>query len=248
MSKSLESITIIASDFCESIGDSNEIQHIRYQKYLLKGYKKIFQYLSPELDVMTVAFPVDGQIELPCDFVYETKIGLLKDNCLVTLDLNKDLRLSNKKSTDTQMQTEISGLFDGSITATEFMPFYNYCRGDSFLGELYGMGCGFHSNQWYNINDGVLEIGTMIPDDLEVVVEYKSNGLKDGFKLVPTEMVPYLENNANMHFYAHTKPSLAGDFERKAKEEYYRLKRLYSYRKPEYLAWLWKSQDRPAHY
>lgn len=245
--KALESITIIASDFCDDIGDSIERYHLSYQKKLLKAHKKLNLFVSPELEVMTVAFPSDGQIELPCDFVYETKVGLLKNGHLVTLDLKKDLRLNNHKTTDTQMQDCINGLFDGSIVATEFMPFYNFFRGDTFVGEMYGMGSGFHSHQWYNIHDGILEIGNLIPDDVEVVLEYKSNGLKDGFTLVPTESVPYLEYEANKHFYEHKNPNLADDMERKAKEEYYRLKKLYNYRSPEYLAWLFKSTDRPAH-
>lgn len=247
MSKALESISIIASDFCEDLGDSTERFHFRYQKKLMLGYKKLNLYLSPELDVVTQVFPADGQIELPCDFVYETKIGLRKDGCTVTLDLNKNLQLNNTKFTDTQIQNCINGYFDGSIVPSEFMPFYN-CMNDGRLGEIYGMGCGFHSNQWYNIKDGVLEIGSLITEDTEVVVEYKSNGLKDGFRLVPMEMVPYLQNNANMHWYEHTKPGLAQEFERKAKEDYQRLKRLYSYRPPEYLALLFKSGDRPARY
>lgn len=250
MSKSLEAITQIASDFCEDIGDSTERGHLRYQKKLLKAFKKLNLYVSPCVEVESQIFPVNGEVqfELPCNFVYATKVGLLKNGVLVTLDLNRDLRLTKgKKPTDTQIQNDLTCLWDGSLIGTEFYTFYNSVRRGQYVGELYGIGCGYHSHQWYNINDGVLEIGSMVPDDVEVVIEYKSNGLsKEGFKLVPTEIVPYLEKEANKEWYEHSNPNLSADFERKAKEEYYRVKRLYNYRDPEYMAWLFKSQDRPS--
>lgn len=247
MSKSLEPITIIASEFCEDIGDSTEFHHARFSRKLLRAYKKLFLFLSPELDVKTQIFPSDGQIELPCDFVYETKIGLLKNNCLVTLDLNKNLRLNNNRYTDSQMQAEINGYFDGSIIPANGYSFFNAFRGGNYLGELYGAGCGYHSNQWYNIKNGILEIGSLIPDDTEVVIEYKSNGLADGFKLIPTEMVEAAIYKAKELFYEDTKPGLAATFAEKYKTEYQRLKRLYSHRDVDYLAWLFKSTDRPSH-
>lgn len=205
-------------------------------------------YLSPELDVLTEIFPASGQIELPCDFVYETKIGLLKNNCLVTLDLNKDLRLSSTKYTDSQIQADMAGCWDGSITPEAYYPFFNCFRGGNYVGELYGAGCGYHSNTWYNIKDGILEIGSLVPDDVEVVIEYKSNGIKDGFKLIPTEMVEAAVYKAKELFYEDSKPGLAAMAAEKYRVEYQRLKRLYAYRPPEYLAFLFKSTDRPAHY
>lgn len=248
MSKSLEPVTIIASEFCEDIGDSTEFYHARYMRKLLRAYKKLNLFLSPELDVKTEIFPIDGQIELPCDFVYESKIGLLKNDRLITLDLNKNLRLNNTRYTDSHMQKDINGFFDGSINPATGYPFFNAFRGGNFLGELYGANCGYHSNQWYNIKDGVLEIGSLIPDDVEVVIEYKSNGLKDGFKLIPSEMVEAANYKAKELFYEDSKPNLAATMAEKYRVEYQRLKRLYSHRDVDYLAWLFKSTDRPAHY
>lgn len=247
MSKSLEPITIIASEFCEDIGDSTEFHHARFMRKLLRAYRMLHLYISPELEVQSKVFPVSGQIELPCDFVYETKIGLLKNNCLVTLDLNKNLRLSNTKYTDTQIQTDINGYFDGSLSPDSFYPFYNVFRGDNYLGEMYGAGSGYHSNQWYNIKDGILEIGSLVPEDTEVVIEYKSNGLGDGFKLIPTEMIEAVTYKAKALFYEDGKPGLASQMEDRYRVEYQRLKRLYNTRPPEYLAFLFKSGDRPSH-
>jgi len=251
MSRALESISIIASDFCEDIGDSLERHHLRFQKKLLKAHKKLNLYVCPEIEVEGQIYPVNGEVqfELPCNFVYETKVGYIHKGHFITLDLNRNLRLQNNKYTDTQTQNIINGYCDGSITPDLWMPFYNLQRGGAVVGEMYGMGCGFHTHEWYNIVDGVLNIGSKIPADAEIVIEYKSNGIsKEGFKLVPTEIVPYLENEAKKYFYEIDKPSLAADFERKAKEDYYRVKRLYSWRSPEYLAHLFKSTDRAGRY
>lgn len=250
MSRALTPITTLASEFCADIGDSHEDHHFRFMQKLLRAYKMLHMYISPELDVMSEIFPVTSQIELPCHFVYETKIGLLRNNVLVTLDLDRNLRLSNARFNDTQMTQQINGLFDGSIDPGLYYPFFNCCRGGNFLGELYGIGCGWHSNTWYNIKDGVLELSSIIPDDgqTEIVVEFKSNGLKDGFKLIPDEMVEAANYKAKELFYEDTKPGLSDKMAEKYKVEYQRLKRLYSYRPPEYLAWLFKSTDRPAHY
>lgn len=252
MSKSLESLSIIASEICEDIGDSTEFHHMRIMRKLKEGYQQLYWYIIPELDsIEGEIFPNNGQVqyELPCNFVYETKVGILKNGILVTLDLKKDLRLRTNKSTDTQAICDINGYFDGSLVATEFMPFYNLYRTGNWVGEMYGFGCGFHSNQWYNIKDGVLEVGSLIPDDAEIVVEFKSNGIpKDGLKLVPSETVPAIKDWAKGRFYEDSKPGLAVTFDEKWKVKYFKLKKLYSFRSPEYLAWLWKSEDHPAHY
>lgn len=255
MSHALDSVSILASDICEDIGDSLERHHLRLQKKLLEAYRMLYWYVLPDVEELEniegQIFPNNGQLqyELPCNFVYETKVGILWRGHLITLDLKKDLRLNNTKYTDTQAQNQINGYCDGSIIPSEFMPFYNLWRDGVFFGERYGMGCGFHSNQWYNIKDGVLEIGSNIPDDAEVVVEYKHNGIsKDGFKLVPCETSAYCKWYAKGLHYEDSKPSLSADMFEKAKGQYQRLKRLYSYRTPEYLGFVFKSQDRPGRY
>lgn len=251
MSRALESITNIASDFCEDIGDSTERHHLRYQKKLLIAFKKLNLYVCPETEVEGQIIPVNGEVqhELPCNFVYETKVGVKWKGCYITLDLNKNLRLNNKKVSDSEFIRCLDGFADGSLIPGAYYPFYNMNRGGQYVGELYGMDCGFHSNQWYNIKDGVLEIGSQIPDDAEIIIEYKTNGIsKDGFKLVPTEIVPYLSNKASQLFYEHTDMTKAEYFLNEANKEYYRVKRLYSYRDPEYLAFLFKSFDKAARY
>lgn len=247
MSKSLEPITIIASDLCEDIGDSNEFHHMRFQKKLLEAFRELNLYVSPELSVKTEIFPVDGQIELPCDFITETKVGLLRNGILVTLDIDRSLNYTKRKATDTQILSDMNACFDGTFAPDMGYPFYNSFRGGNYVGELYGFGCGYHANTWYNINDGVLQLSSIVPDDTEVVIEYKSNGLADGFKLIPSEMVMAAKFYAKARFYEDRQPGLAASFDEKYKMQYQRLKRLYNFRSPDYLAFLFKSSDRSMH-
>lgn len=251
MSRALTPVTILASEFCQDIRDPTEYYHEQFMKKLLRAYKNyIYRFLSPDLEVMTEIFPVSGQIELPCDFVYETKIGLLRNDRLVTLDFNRNLRPTNKTYNHTQIIDQVNYLLDGTVDPGVWYSYLNPMRNGSFLGELYGMGSGYHANTWYNIHDGILELSSIVPDDgeTELVVEYKSTGIKDGFKLIPDEMTEAVNYKAKELFYEDTDQRLSLAMEEKFNREYFRLKRLYSFRKPDYLAWLFKSFDHPARY
>jgi len=49
MSKALESVSLLASDICEDIGDSIERHHLRIQKKLLEAYRMLYWYVIPEM-------------------------------------------------------------------------------------------------------------------------------------------------------------------------------------------------------
>lgn len=252
MSRALESISILASDICEDIGDSTERHHLRIQKKILEGYQKLYWYVLPDFEnIQSEILPYNGtvQYELPCNFVYETKVGMLYKGCYITLDLKKGLRLQQNTMSDTQAGQCINGFADGSIAPDSWLPFYNVWRNGAYLGEIYSMGCGFHSHQWYDIQDGVLSVGNMVPDGAEILVEYKSNGIpKTGLKLVPAESAPYCKFFAKARLQDDVSPAKAAYFDDLANKQYYRLKKLYSYRSPEYLGWLFKSFDKAGRY
>lgn len=251
MSRALVPVTIMASEFCQDIQDATEYYHEQFMKKLLRAYKNyVFRYVSPDLTYTTQVFPVDSQIELPCDFVYETKIGLLRNGRLVTLDFNKDLRPNNQRFSDSEAQNQVNFLLDGTVDPGLWYQYVNPFRNGRFLGELYGMGSGFHANTWYNIKEGVLELSSIIPDDgeTELVIEYKSTGIKDQFKLIPDELEEVTAYKAKELFYEISNPNLSAEFASKYKTEYQRVKRLYASRTtPDYAAWLFKSVDRSMH-
>jgi len=247
MSQALIPSIVIASNICEDMGDSNETKVFRVLKKLALAYKEINLFLAPRVSVQSVILPADHQIELPCDFIYATKVGVIKSGVFITLDLNKNLRKNNLVKTDTQVETECNALVDGSLLPGDFMTFYNVFRGGHFLGEMYGMGSGFHSNNWYNIIDGVLEIGSMmlgIAD--EVVVEYKSDGVKEAYKLIPSELEECIMHKTKALLYEDSKPTLSADFNAKYEKKYGMIKRMYAHRSPDYLAWLMHSSDSPT--
>lgn len=248
MSKALIPATIIASNICEDMGDSDEMKHFRVMKKVALAFKELHLYISPELSVQSTILSMDSdQVELPCDFIYATKIGVLNNGCLVTLDLNKNLRDNNIRTKDSQIQAGVNGLLDGSIVATEFYAFHNVFRGSNWLGEMYGCGSGYHADTWYNINEGILEFSSILADiGGELVVEYKSDGVKEAYRLIPSEMELAVMHYAKSLMYEDTRPGLAADFKGKYDIQYNRIKRLYSHRDPEYLAWLFASYNEPA--
>lgn len=245
MAQALIPARVIASNVAEDMG--NLTNEWRALKKLALAYKEMHMFLSPMLSVQSCIVPADHQVELPCDFIYQTKVSIGRAGRFVTLDLNKNLRKSNLIATDTQVEAQCNGLLDGTIDPAFFLPFYNTFRGANYLGEIYGMGSGWHSNNWYNIENGILEIGSMVLGVAdEVCIEYKSDGVKEAYKLIPSEMEEALMNKTKALLYADKQPGLAASFDAAYKEKYGMLKRMYSKRSPDYMAWLLHASDRTA--
>lgn len=245
MSQALIPSIVVASNICEDMGDSNETKIFRALKKLGMAYKEINLFLSPRLSVQSIIITAEDQSELPCDFVYATKVSLGRAGRFVTLDVNKDLRQTNVKASDTVVEQQCNGLLDGSIDPSVTLPFYNAFRRGNFVGEIYGMGSGWHSNNWYNIQDGVLELGSMVLNLAdEICVEYKSDGRNEAYKLIPSELEECIMNKTKSLLYEDTKPTLAAEFNAKYEKKFLMLKRMYSHRTPDYMAWLLHSSDR----
>lgn len=242
MGQALIPARVIASNVAEDMG--NLTNEWRALKKLGLAYKEIHLFLSPMISVQSCIVPADHQVELPCDFIFATKIAIGRAGRFVTLDLNKNLRKTNLKLPDSQVEQQCNGLLDGTIDPSFFLPFYNTFRGANYLGERYGMGSGWHSNNWYNIESGVLEIGSMVLGIAdEVLIEYKSDGVKEAYKLIPSEMEEALMNKTKSLLYADKQPGLAASFDELYKEKYKMLKRMYSQRSPDYMAWLLHASD-----
>lgn len=242
MAQALIPSRVIASNIAEDMG--NLTNEWRALKKLGLAYKEMHLFLGQRISVQSCIVPADHQVELPCDFIYATKVSIGRNGRFVTLDLNKNLRKSNLVLPDSQVEQQCNGLLDGTIDPSLFLPFYNTFRGANYLGEIYGMGSGFHNNNWYNIESGVLEIGSMVLNIAdEVCVEYKSDGVKEAYKLIPSEMEEAIMNKTKSLLYADREPTKAAMFDELYKEKYKMLKRMYSNRPPDYMAWLLHSSD-----
>lgn len=230
----------IAEDICEDIGDTTQKYFVTILKKCLKAYRDLSLFVTPQVCIKSEILKCDRVIELPTDFVYETKVGLYRDQRIATLFLDKNLRLRGSDQVSMaaaadQMDQYLLGLYlDGVAT----VPFYNVFRGPEYVGELYGLGNGFDRLGFYNIDRTertvLLSVGAL-PTGCELIIEYKSDGIPDGLKLVPTETEMAITYYAKSEFYADRNPNLSSVNTEKYRTEYTRLKNLYNARPIDFL-------------
>lgn len=236
MGTALRSLDVIASDICSGMGDSVNRFKFTILRHLLSGYRELNLFVGQETEVKTSVLEFDNVIKLPCDFIYETKVGLLYNGNLAVLSLDKSI--TQKTLSQLQSQQQVTDIFQG-VFAGELYPFYNCFRGGDYLGEMYGYGRGVYCNGFYNIDRqaGELYTGSLIPEDAEIVLEYKSDGISDGLKLVPTEMEMTLAYWAKARFYEDRKDFQAANYNQdKYEKAYNKVKRLYNFKSALYMS------------
>lgn len=229
MSKALVNIKTIASNCASGMGDSTGKFEFTLSRHLLSGWRELNLFLNQEFDIKTEILEVDNVISLPCDFVFETKVGLLKNGHLAILSLDKSIRKENLNQE--KSQERLNSIFCGEYIGDGYS-FYNCYRGGNFLGELYGQGRGVHCAGYYNIDKktGEIYIGSLIPEGSEIVIEYKSDGISEGLKLVPSECEMTLSYWAKARFYEERKDWNAATWNNNEYEKHYnKLKRLYNF-------------------
>lgn len=236
MSKALVPLSTIADGICAGMGDSMGKYKFTIMRHLLSGYRQLNLYLMPCTEVKTAVLEFDNVIPLPCDFVYQTKVGILKDGHLAVLSLDRSIR----RETKSQMESEkhLDRIFCGEYSGSMY-PFYNCFRNGQSLGELYGWGRGVHSAGYYNIdkNNGEIYIGSLVPKDAEIVIEYKSDGISDGLKLVPSEVEMTLSYWAKARYYEERGDLRMAQWnEQKYEQMYNQAKRLYNNLSPLYMS------------
>lgn len=231
MSKALVSIKTIASNISSGLGDSTGKFEFTLGRHLLSGWRELNLFLNQEFDVKTEVLEVDNCINLPCDFVYETKVGIRDKKTGIIAVLSLDKSVQREKLNQKQSQERIDSIFYGEY-AGEYYPFYNCFRNGNFLGELYGFGRGVHCAGYYNIDKktGEIYIGSLVPEGSEIVIEYKSDGISEGLKLVPSECEMTLSYWAKARFYEEKRDWNAAQYNEAEYERHYnKLKRLYNF-------------------
>lgn len=229
MSKALVSIKTIASNVSAGMGDSTGKYEFSISRHLLSGWRELNLYLNQDFSVKTAVLEFDNVVQLPCDFVYETKVGILRNGHLAVLSLDKSVKA--EKLNQSQSQERVNSIFCGEYSG-DMYPFYNCFRGGNFLGELYGWGRGVYCAGYYNIDKktGEIQIGSLVPQDAEIVIEYKSDGISEGLKLVPSETEMCLSYWAKARFYEEKgNLNLAEWNNREYEKHYNKLKRLYNF-------------------
>lgn len=248
MAKALVSLDTIALDIAADLGDSTGKYRFTLLRKLLEGYREFHLYVDQDFSVKTAVLEYDNTVNLPSDFVYETKVGILYQGYLAVLTLDKNVqkqRLSQEES-----ESQLNNIWCGNYGWDIGYPFYNCYRGSEFLGELYGLGRGVPNAGFYNLDrkDGVIYIGSLVPEGAEVVVEYKSDGISEGLKLVPTEIVMALKYYAKSEFYADKNPNQSQINRSYYEREYNKVKRLYNFRSALYMSQKINESFSPTNY
>lgn len=230
--RALVPLSVIASDICSGMGDGGNTYKFAILRHLLSVYKEFHLFVDHDFCIKTVELESNHTIELPCDFIYETKIGLRKNGITAVLRLDRNMPQVPKNESETLEYLE--SIWEGNFVGGFNYPFYN-CHGR----EIYGYGCNLNRSGFYNIDrkTGTLQIGSLLPDDAEIIIEYKSNGLEDGLQLVPSEVVDVLSYGAKERFYEERGNWNAAKWNgEKHKEKWYMTKRLYNFTSALYTA------------
>lgn len=228
MARSLISLDIIASGLCDDIGDSVQRHKFKFTRHLIDAFKEVNLYIGESFSVKTAVLQYSNAIEMPCDFMYETKVGVRRNGVIAVLSLDKNVQ--KEKIGDTEVQKYLNDIWSGQRNYGAYR-FYNCFNGSNYLGELYGTGRSVYNNGTYNINkaEGVIYIGSLLPKDTEIIIEYASDGVSKGLELVPIEMKEVLEYYAKFKFYADKNPNLSVLNEQRYKKAYNKLQRYYNF-------------------
>lgn len=235
MARSLVPICVIANDVCADLGDSVGKHRISITRHLVDCYRDFSTYLAGSFDIKTEVLPVDHEIVMPSDFIYPTKVGVKRGNCIAILQLDKSLPC--EKMNDSEVEDYLDGVWNETYFGDGYW-FYNAYRNGDYLGELYGIGRTVINAGTYRFDrkNGVIHIGSNIPKDSEIVIEYKSDGLADGLKMVPSEIKKMMEYYAKSEWYADRNVTQSQINRNLYKTAYRKVKRLYNFESALYMA------------
>jgi hypothetical protein len=184
------SLLQVVKSFLNERQEKNLTNLERYVQMAIEGYSdmQLFEmntvevaYLAVNKDTMTAALPVD--------FMTMTKIGVEIAGKMWTLTVNNDLILPRPESICPvpieQVDQNVS--VDGGYF---FAPHYRYGR---YTNTLYGVGGGFNIAYYrIDMNNRVIYFHGQVPNN-EVILEYKSSGVKVGGAMIPRDAVPALK-------------------------------------------------------
>lgn len=231
-------VGVIADLVCLQIGDNTFAKKAEILIYIGLGFQKMHLLLSNDTVIKSEIIKLgDGLVyELPNNYLDMTKVGLKRGNNICTLSLNTDM----VRSIDCPTDSEMMAMIDTNLTSNNDgydCYFYNafccgeYVCGGELGGKLGAYGTGFKKT-FYNIQNGVIQLSPfLVPDDeeLELIIEYKSDGLSDGLELVPSLWFLSLLNFAKSMYYGE---GVNGKFTLVWQSEYTTVKRVENWMDP----------------
>lgn len=240
MSKQLISLVEIADVICDDAGDPTKRFRSSILRHLATCYRTIQMFVNNETDIETVVCPISNVINMPSNFIYETKVGIKYGDRVVFLDKNyEDTGSTILSVNQTAASAYIDGMLQAECDTSIRTPFYNH-RGEL----LYGYGHGIKCEGLYSVDkkNGRIIIGNMIPRSCEIVVEYVSDGVSQGLKMVPIEMYQVLYNYGLWKFFFQRKDNRWMQSAQDYDVAYYQLEMLYKFVPINYIVSLFQQE------
>lgn len=233
MAKSLIPLDVIASDLVGDIDDSLGKRKFKFTRHLVNGYRRLNMFLGGNTEVKSILLEFSNVIALPCDFQYLTKVGVRRHGSHYIAILSVSNDTIRRPLNDTDTCNYLSDAWNGADLGPQYT-FHNVWGGGRAYGEMYGIGRTVHNSGAYSIDksEGLIYLGSNIPPDSEIIVEYVGNGISNGLKMVPMEMKECLEFYAKWKYYADKNLAMAQTNEIAYKKEYNVLKRYYNHQNP----------------
>lgn len=152
------------------------------QKILQYGINTYRQYIqtgiNPTIEVFYAKPDSLGIINMPDDYEYYTKVGIIDNGRVFTLTLNRNMPLNRKWDT---CGDEVKLNEDLDFKGTNYgFPFVGHYRAGNYVGELYGLGGGINAMGYYTEDRKLRRLQvTNIPLNKELVIEYVSSNITE---------------------------------------------------------------------
>lgn len=225
-------IEVIATGICMSFGDTTRKHFDEHLVNLVNAYKEMHIWLpNTGVGVKTISLPADNMVELPCDFILETKVGVINQHgriAVMSVDRNLRIPVPRIVTTDTQLQCALDDIFKQNIGSGD-VPFYNFFDGSAFVGELYGYSLSINTLGYYNVDKrrNILMVSESCPWAAgNIILEYISDGVSAGLTLIPSELVNCLTLQMKAMYCLDKGDNRFAEFNRLYELSYKRAKRL----------------------
>lgn len=205
----------VVKSFLNERGEKSLANIERYLQMAIEGYSdmSIFEMNSVEVAYLKVNKDTNTAL-LPPDFITMTKIGVNIHGTMWTLTLNSDIIMPRPETIcpepiENVQNTEVNGGYF-------FAPHYRHGR---YVETLYGLGGGFNVAYYrIDMNTRTIYFDGRVPNE-EVILEYKSSGVKAGGAMIPRQAVPALK--AYLHWKSLEYDTRIGVNEKIRKEQLY---------------------------